>query len=81
MPKEHPHRIDALAHREKKLHDFERETLIEYYDLAMKFAPRIMANDLVITTWLLTVVKIGQVSIGEIRQLCMAERIHRELSA
>jgi len=81
MSKETPHRIDWLRERGPQLREHDRSVLIEYYELAMQFAPRVMSNDLVITGFLTHMVAMGGVDINTVRMLCMTERIHRELSA
>jgi hypothetical protein len=79
--KENPHRVDTLRQKHKALLPMDRGLLIEWYDVAMKFAPRVMACDLVLFTWLKTQMAFGQVDVSVIRNLCQTERIHRELSA
>lgn len=81
MQKENPHRVDTLMARHKALSEFQRERVIDWYNVAMQFAPKVMACDLVIASWLTTVCVTGLVNVNDIRTLCMTERIHRELSA
>ena len=81
MSKENPHRVDALMKKHEGLAELNRDELINWHDVAMQFAPRVMANDLVLIGWLMMAVRTGMTSVNDIRNLCMTERIHRELSA
>ena len=81
MQKENPHRVDTLRKKHKKMLGMDRGDLITYYDVAMKFAPRVMSCDVVMACWLEQAVTMKHIDIQAIRTLCMTERIHRELSA
>jgi len=81
IQKDSPHRIDELRSRDVTLLAADRDKLIELYEMGMQFAPRVLATDLVLISWLENQLTLGFVDINHVRNLCQTERIHRELSA